>query len=199
MMRQQKVLMFLTQWKNNKLCISFLGFRLVNLAFQKIVRGKKGVSIVEILIVVVIIAVALTSLLSLTAFLLRASILIKDTAQAKNLAEETVEQVRNFRDGTAWNSNGLGTLLTGEINPYHLEKDLTVSPPKWKLVSGEQAIDGFKRKVIFSDVQRDSDDNIVESGGVSDPGTKKVKATVSWEKMGSLHQIEIVTYLTNWR
>lgn len=169
--------MFLTQWKNNKL----------------------GVSIIEILIVVVIIAVALTSLLSLTAFLLRASILIKDTAQAKNLAEETVEQVRNFRDGKDWNSNGLGTLLTGEINPYHLEKDITVSPPKWKLVSGEEIMDGFERKVIFTDVQRDSDDNIVESGGVSDPGTKKVKATVSWGKIDAWHQIEIVTYLTNWR
>ncbi len=194
--------MFLIQHqpRNNKPRASFLGFRLVNLAFQKIMRGEKGVSIIEILVAIVIITTVLTSLLALTTFLLRASILMKDTAQAENFAGETIEAVRNFRDGTVWTSNGLGTLLTGEANPYHPEKDQSFSPPKWKLVSGEEAIDGFIRKVVFTDVQRDSDGNIVEGGGyASDPGTKKVKTIVSWEKMGKLHQIEIVTYLTNWR
>lgn len=159
----------------------------------------KGISIIEILIVIAITTVALTSLLTLTTSSLRAVILTKETTQAKNIAEETIEAVRNFRDGTVWNSNGLGTLLTGELNPYHSEKDTSVSPPKWKLVLGVQTINGFARKVVFTDIQRDLDDNIVESGGANDPNAKKVKVNISWGKFGGLHQIEIMTYLTNWR
>ncbi|MBZ9572045.1 prepilin-type N-terminal cleavage/methylation domain-containing protein [Patescibacteria group bacterium] len=160
----------LTPWKNN----------------------KKGISIIEILIVIAIIVIAFASLLGVATFSLRVSTLIKETNQANVLAQETIEVVRNFRDGTDWNINGLGTLTVE--NTYHLEKTADI-PPQWNLVLGEETINGFVRKVIFSDVQRDANDNIVETGGTNDPNTKKVTATVSWRDK----KVEIVTYLTNWR
>lgn len=154
--------------------------------------NKKGISIIEILIVIAIIAIALSSLLGLIAFSLRISNLTKETAQANNLAQETVEAVRNFRDGTGWDTDGLGVLATSTA--YHPDKSGDV-PPKWQLILGEETVDYFARKVIFDEVHRDANDNIVETGGTLDPNTRKITTTISWKDK----EVEIIAYLTNWR
>lgn len=153
--------------------------------------NKKGISIIEILIVIVIIIIALGSLFALVTFSLRISTSIKENAQANNLAQETIEAVRNFRDGTEWDISGLGTLATSTA--YHLEQSGDI-PPKWQLILGEEIIGGFTRRVIFNEVYRDADDNIVEAGD-TDLNTKKVTVIISWKD----EEVEIVTYLTNWR
>ncbi len=160
--------------------------------YQKTSAGKKGASIIEILIVIAIIVIALVTLLGVATFSLSISISMKETIKANNLAQETIEAVRNFRDGTIWNIDGLGTLNTGVS--YFPQKTAD-NPPKWQLIQGEEIIDNFKRKVVFSNVQRDTNDNIVESGGTNDPNTKKLTATVSWKDK----KVEIITYLTNWK
>jgi len=156
--------------------------------------NNKGVSIIEILVVIAIINVTLIGLLGLAAFSLKASTLIKETNQADFLAQEAFEAVRNFRDGTDW-TNGLGSesLITGAA--YHLEKSGDV-PPKWQLISGDETVNGFTRKVTFEDVHRDLvDDDIVDSGGYNDDETKKVIVTISWKDK----TVELATYFTNWR
>lgn len=153
--------------------------------------NKKGISIIEILIVIAIIVIALIGLLGLITFSLKISTLIKETTQANNLARETLEVVRNFRDGTDWNTDGLNTLIAGDS--YYLQKSTDI-PPKWQVVPGEEIIGGFTRKVVFNNVQRDGNDNIVEAGDI-DLNTRKVVATVFWKDK----EIEIITYLTNWR
>jgi len=153
---------------------------------------QQGISIVEILVIIAIIGVALGSLLGLATFSLKASTSIKETSQANSLAQETMEAVRNFRDGTTWDSDGLGTLTAGVA--YYPQKTAD-TPPKWQLIQGEETVDGFTRKIFFEDVQRDSNDNIVETGGTNDPDTKKVKVTVSWGGK----EVKIITYLTNWK
>ena len=157
--------------------------------------NKKGASIIEILIVIAIIVIALTSLLGVATFSLRISTLMRETNQANNLSQEVMEAVRNFRDGTSWDIDGLGKLATS--TDYYPQA--TGSPSKWQLVQGTENIDGFTRKVVFKDVMRDSNSNIVESGGTNDPNTKKVTVTVSWEERGRDHKLEIFTYLTNWK
>ena len=154
--------------------------------------NKKGISIVEILVVVAIITIVLISLLGLATFSLRISTLIKETAQVNNLAQEAIEAVRNFRDGTDWDVDGLGTLIVGIS--YHPRKT-TDDPPKWELVSGEEIVGDFTRKIVFDNVQRDTNDDIVETGGTLDPNTKKITVTISWKDK----EVEIVSYLTNWR
>ena len=157
--------------------------------------NNKGVSIIEILVVIFIINVTLVGLLGLVAFSLKASTSIKETNQADFLAQETMEAVRNFRDGTDWFADGLGSLslITGVA--YHLEKSGDV-PPKWQLISGPETVNDFTRKVIFEDVHRDVvDDDIVDSGGYNDDETKKVTVTISWKDK----TIELTTYFTNWR
>ena len=152
----------------------------------------KGASIIEILIVIVIITIAMSSLFGVTTFSLRVSTSLKETVQANALAQETIEAVRNFRDGTDWNTNGLGSLTVGIS--YHPQKTVD-NPPKWTLSQGQESINGFVRKVVFSDVMRDGNFNIVESGGINDPDTKKATVTVSWKDKN----IQIVSYLTNWK
>jgi len=165
------------------------------MAISKYQISIKGISIIEILIVITIIGITLTSLLGVAAFSLRVSTLIKEATRANTLTQETIEAVRNFRDGTTWNTDGLGTLSVGTDHPHYPKLDTTVDPPKWTLPEGTETINGFTRKVIFTDVMRDVDDNIVETGGINDPNTKKATATVSWKDK----KVEIVTYFTDWK
>ena len=122
--------------------------------------NNKGVSLIEILIVITIVSLTLTSLLGLTSFSLRTTSLIKQTHLANNLAQETMEEPRNFRDGTNWDMDGLGTLTTS--TDYYPQKYDT--PFKWQLIPGVEAIDGFVRKVVFEDTMRDGNDDIVIVG-----------------------------------
>lgn len=154
--------------------------------------NKKGISIIELVVVIAIIVIALGSLFALITFSLETSTLIKETAQANNLAQEALEAVRNFRDGTDWDTNGLGTLATSTA--YYPDKSGDV-PPKWQLILGEETAGGFNRKLIFYEVYRDANDNIIGTGGTLDSGTKKVVATISWKD----EEVKVVTYLTNWR
>jgi len=155
-------------------------------------RNKKGISIVEILIVIAIVGIGLTSLLGVAVFSLKRSIARKETVRADALAQDTIEVVRNFRDGTTWDIDGLGTLITG-ISYYPQKTGDT--PPEWTLIQGEEQITIFSRKVVFGDVRRDANDDIVVSGGTNDPDTRRIIVTISWKDKES----KIITYLTNWK
>ena len=158
-------------------------------------KFEEGISVIEIVVVVAIITIALTSLLGLASFSLGISSLIKQTNQANDIARETMEAVRNFRDGTIWNTNGLGALATStDFYPQ-----ATGTPSGWQLNLGTQIVDSFSRKVVFEDVMRDGNFNIVTTGGTNDPDTKKVTVTVSWQERGRSHQVKLVSYLTNWQ
>jgi len=160
-----------------------------------IYNKEKGIALVEILIVIGIIAITISSLLGVAVFSLKLSASIKETTTADALAQEIVEAVRNFRDGTDWDSDGLGVLNAG--NAYYPEKSGGI-PPAWILVGGEETINGFVRKVVFEKVSRDPGTNNIEdvyNSGNDDSDTRKVVATVSWESK----KVEIITYFTNWR
>ena len=154
-------------------------------------RSQKGITIIEILVVVAIIGIALIALFSVTVFSLKVSLLVKETAEANSLAQEAIEAVRNFRDGTTWNTDGLGT-LTVETN-YYPEKT-SDNPPRWNLVSGQETIGEFTRKIVFKKVFRDANDNVSESG-TEDPDTREIIVTVSWKDKN----VRLVTFLTNWQ
>ena len=158
----------------------------------------------EILVVVAIIAIALTSLLGVLSFTINTSVLIKETNQANFLAQEAMEAVRNFRDGTVWDTDGLGVL---EVNTaYHPER--SGSPLRWSFPlppdssNGEEIIDGFTRKVVFKKVSRDPTTADIEktyNSSHDDPDTRKVIVTVFWQFKGKEKNVELVTYLTNWK
>ena len=155
------------------------------------IKKNKGFSIVEILVALFVIAVALSSLLGLAAFSLKITNTLKETQQASNFSQELMEITRNFRDGTSWNADGLGTLLTGTA--YHPQQ--SGSPAAWQFSLGLETEGIFSRKIVFEDVFRDADDNITLSGGLLDNNTKKATVTVWWKDKS----IELVSYFTNWK
>jgi len=169
-----------------------VNYNKIPVLIKKIFKNKKGVSVIEILIVVVIISVGLIALLNAVTSSLKFSRLMKENDQAKELAQEALEVVRSFRDGTDWDTDGLGMLASGT---YRLEQTID-DPPKWNLVSDldGESIGIFTRMVILERVSRDSNDNIV-SLGIDDPNSRKITATVSWQGK----TVEISTLLTNWK
>lgn len=162
---------------------------------------QSGASMIEVLIVIAITGIALIGLLRVAEHSLRVSRLAREKAQASALAQETMEAVRNYRDGTDWygtDPDGLGEVTTGVA--YYLAQTSDI-PPRWELVQGEESVDGFTRKVEFEKVSRDSNDNIestYDSTG-DDPDTRKITVTVSWLHRGEQKKVELITYLTNWQ
>jgi len=151
---------------------------------------------VEILLVVAILSIALTALLSVGAYSIQISSLLKKTELANNLAQETIEVVRSFRGGTTWATNGLGVITTGSSHPHY--PALSGSPQAWTLPEGTQSINGFTRKIVFDRVSRDLVTSNIESvynATHDDPDTRKATVTVSWENK----KVEIIFYLTNWK
>lgn len=145
---------------------------------------------IEILVVIAIITIALSSLLGMAILSLKISNSLKDTSQADVLTRDTMEAIRNFRDGTSWYIDGIGIL------PNNTDCYFRVSGSSaWEFVPGVETIDQFSRKVVFYDVMRDANRNIVQADGVVDPDTKKVEVTVSWKDK----EIKIEAYFTNWK
>jgi len=158
-------------------------------------KTQKGIGLIELLIVMAIITTGLVYLLGMFSYSLRISGEKEKISQANFITQEIMEGVRNFRDGTNWQTDGLGTLTT--LTPYHLEK--TGSPAGWTLVLGEETTNGFTQSVIFNDVRRDDKKDIIENGGDLDPETKKIIVSVSWTERGKSQQITLISFLTNWK
>jgi len=157
-----------------------------------VIRKTKGMTTVELLIALAVISIGLVYLLGSVAFYLSLLGLEKNVSQANFLAQHSLEALRSFRDSTDWTVDGLGTFLI-EV-PYHFEKNSS----EWNLVEGSIVENGFERKLLFYNVYRDTNDNIVDSSGVLDPDSKRILVIVSWDQKGVKRQIELVTFLTNW-
>lgn len=164
-----------------------------------------GAAIIEILIAIAVLALVLTSVLGLAGLSLQSAGLVQKTVAAVNLAQEAMEATRSFRDAIAWQNDdpqnqydGLGALTPGAF--YHPAKSQDAQP-KWMLLSGQETLYGFSRKIVFENVSRDSNENIesVYNSSNNDPNTKKAIVSVSWYEKGRPHSVQLNTYLTNWR
>lgn len=163
---------------------------------------QKAISIVEILVAVAIISLGLVTILGLANFTIKASTAAKEATLAKNIAEETLEITRNFRDNVKWNNDdpqnqydGLGVIKTNTA--YHPEQS-TDSPPRWMLLEGEDTSAGFGRKIIFENVSRNPTTGDIDqtyNPTNHDPNTKKIIVTIFWKEKS----LQITTLLTNWQ
>lgn len=166
-------------------------------------RYSKGISIIELLVAIVIIGVAVSALISFATFSLRTASLLKQTTQASFFAQEAMEALKNYRDNTSWNDDdpldkydGLGVVPTETSLRFELSGD---TPARWQFLLGTETLGIFTRDIVMEFVGRDTQDNIVASGGTLDLETKKATVTVFWEERGGIRELEIITYITNWR
>jgi len=160
-------------------------------------KCNRGFGIVEILVAVGIASVSLVSLMGLFNNYLKVCNNNKQNIEALNLAQEAMESVRAVRDDS-WNN--ISNLTPGTI--YHPVQQGT--PPEWGMSSGTETINNFfLREIILAEVYRlDASGDIVLSGGVLDPDTKKVTVTVCWNTQincnSAKYKVNLVSYITNW-
>lgn len=162
----------------------------------KQLKSNKGMSLIEISVVILIFTFALVGLLSLIIFSLNTITQKKQSVEAIMIAQETIEAVRNFRDNTIWDIDGIGTLTSG--NNYFPELDSSTGTTTWTMTLGTETIGIFTRDVIFNNVSRDPTSKDIEStyNAINDdPDTRKATAVVSW---GS-RNFRIISYITNWQ
>ncbi|MDP3794347.1 MAG: type II secretion system protein [bacterium] len=166
-------------------------------------HNLKGVSVIELLVVMAVISVAFAALSGASLYALRIAEVSKATIQAQALAKEAMDALVQYRNTVPWNADdpanqydGLG--MASVETAYHLATS-TESAPRWMLLAGEEAVERFTRSIVLSAVSRDLDSNITETGGTADAYTRRVRVTVSWDFKGNTKRVELTSYLTNWR
>lgn len=153
-----------------------------------------GFVFIEIIISIALISIVFITLLGIGALVLNVSASVQKETQADSLIKEEFEAVRNFRDGTTWAANGLGTASTGSGNPYHLVNNAN----KWTLVAGPETVGKFTRKVVFDKVSRDPTTQNIEytyNQSHDDANTRKATVTITWTG----RTLQDISYFTNWK
>lgn len=138
----------------------------------KILKNERGLTLVEVLVSATIITTFITALVGVFGLYMRESSSRVLEVKAIYLAEESVEMIKFLRS-ESWSENILNFSTTSET------------------------IDSHERVVTLSDVYRNNDGDIVETGGTLDPGTKEVEVSVSWVGASGTSTRSIVTYITN--
>ncbi len=146
---------------------------------------------VETVIGAAVISLVLFSLAQVAQFSFRTVAGANFKLRSAFLAEEGIEAVRIIRD-LGWAANIAP--LASNSNYY-----LQFAGGVWTLTALSQPkVDGiFDRRVVFSAVNRDASDNIVSSGGVLDPDTKKVTVDVAYNNRGRVATTTVSIYITN--
>ncbi|MBI3633949.1 MAG: hypothetical protein HY226_06720 [Candidatus Vogelbacteria bacterium] len=150
---------------------------------------KKGAGIMEVIVGLAIVMLGVFVLLRTYNYYLKFGLLHKYDVQAALLAEEGIEAVKLLRD-SGW-TNKISTLNSGIV--YRL----AFVNSSWTSTTTVKYIDGvFDRTFVLSDVYRDSNDDVANSGTL-DPGTRKLIVFVAYRSGLSTTTKSISAYITN--
>ena len=164
-------------------------------ALIRVYSRNKGFTLVEVLIACFIISVTTLALMSAASKGIELSNRALRQAQASMITEEGVEAVKTIRDASWSTISGLDSDVD-----YYLSFD--TGSNTWTLsttpsVNPMTPIDGkFTRTIVFSEVYRDSNDDIASSGTL-DAGTKRVTVATSWQSSGETVSKDIVFYISD--
>lgn len=157
-----------------------------------------GYVLLEIVVVISIVSLVLVSLFGAIIYPFKVNIVAQQTLQAHLLAQDTLEAARSFRDNTEWGVDGINTLTTGDSHSYYPKIQQLATSTILTLTPGTETLNNFTRWLIIENVSRDpitKDIETVYNVLNNDSYTKKVIAYVNWDDQ----QIELITYLTNWK
>ena len=153
-------------------------------------RIVRGFALVEAVVASAIALVVITGIIGTFSYTYRAAINNRQSVQAAFVEEEGLEAVRVLRDN-GWTTNIASQ--TPSATAY-----LAFTNGEWGLTTTNTFIDEmFERKVVFSNVYRDTNKNIVASGGTLDPNIRLVTVSVSWSSRGATTTRSLSTYLAN--
>lgn len=142
---------------------------------------KRGISIVEIIVASAIIAISVVGIVGAIQVYLKVVHQNTRETQAVLLLDETAEALQYMRDdsfSTHFDSITFGNTYTifWTASGYELSTS-TISLPY-----------DMRRTVVFSEIERDANDQITNSGTVDD-GTIKAAITISWPYKEDLKNI----------
>ena len=148
-----------------------------------------GFGLIEIVIGAAVLSLSLLGISSYYQQALNVSQRTGNFVRAAFLMEEGIEVAKFFRDTSWTNISGFTSGAT-----YYLSWNGST----WATTTTNTFVDGmFERKLVVDNVSRDSNDDIVSSGGTLDAGTKKATVSVSWNEKGATTTKSVSTYLTN--
>lgn len=76
---------------------------------------------------------------------------------------------------------------------------LAIQQGHWVFSGSSDEYDGYTRVITVEDVLRDDSGNIVTGGADSDPDTKRISITLSWnDTAGQFRSLQTQSYLTNY-
>lgn len=154
-------------------------------------KQQNGIGMIEVIVSLAIITTTFWGFLELAKFSIKTQEQSQAKIEASNIASETIEAIRAVRDE---NWDNLANLSL-ETKYYPI-----ISENKWVLTPTDPGpINGiYDRWFIAKRVYRDTNDDI-SSSGAEDPLTRKITATVEWVNRGKTEQINLITYLTDWK
>ena len=145
--------------------------------------------LIEVLVACSIISIVTFGVFSAAQRGIQLSQLALRETQASFLLEEGVESVKTIRD-TSWTT--ISNLTLGVA--YYLSFNTTNNT--WSLEITPNTTDNFTRTVVFSDVYRNSNDDIASSGTL-DVRTKKVSVNVAWPSSSGTASKTLSFYLAD--
>ena len=146
---------------------------------------QNGQSLIELLITIALSAILIPALLTGFFVTREGRAQQEQRLLATAYAKEAQEAVRIVA------RNGWNNLVNGTHHPI-------VSGSTWTFSSGSEAIGNLTRQIEIGDVQRDSNGEIVDSGGTLDPSTKEIIITVSWNSPLPTN-VSSILYLSRFR
>ncbi|PJE64178.1 MAG: hypothetical protein COU90_03700 [Candidatus Ryanbacteria bacterium CG10_big_fil_rev_8_21_14_0_10_43_42] len=151
---------------------------------------SRGFGLIEIVIAITIVGFLIFGLITVARISFAGVSANTERLQAIFLLEETMEAVRIMRDN-GWTTNIASLTLD---TPYYLE----FTSGTWGTTGTPALIDStFTRTITLSSVERDANDDIIDSGGTIDTDTKRIIASVSWPSRGEIVTVSISGYITN--
>jgi len=140
-------------------------------SFFKTTRGQ---TLIELVLVMGLAAIMLPALMTGLIASRNGKPQQSQRMQGVTVLKETEAAVRNIRSS---NWAAISSLTTN--TPYHT----ALSSSQWTLIAGAYTdSNGITQTIVASDVKRDTNGAIVQSGGTLDPSTKKITTTISWTK-----------------
>ncbi len=152
-------------------------------------RFSTGSGLVEVVVAASILSVIAIAFIGSFTVLTRAHTKDMLTIKAELLAEEGLEALRLMK------SAGWTTLSSMPVNTTRY---LVVTSAAWSATTTVESVDGaFWRSFKLYSVMRNGTDDIVSSGGTTDPNTLLAEVTVSWLYRNATSTVSYQTYVTN--